>query len=245
MMGTPWYFLEANNITFLSILCYNTTVILGSMRSPPSMLPRVCVGPSSSPHQGRVNISWDPLPCHLQNVADINGYTIQYTHLSTGMTTQIYSFHEDVQCSQEVGSPYSCVVAESPIPSNQAYSFRVAVHNDYGHGSFSDPINVSLPESSRWSCTILLWQCMMFADFYLFTLIGLTCTNSSNAKYSVASASSTSITATHQKHNIMASLQYLQFSHRMKKWSHLNTSRYLWVTNWYFTICRRIKCHKY
>ena len=138
--------MEANNITFLSILCYNTTVILGSMRSPPlSQCFPECV--------------LDHTHHHIKAESTSPGTlfpAIQYTHLSTGMTTQIYSFHEDVQCSQEVGSPYSCVVAESPIPSNQAYSFRVVVHSDYGHGSFSDPINVSLPVSSRWSCTILL-----------------------------------------------------------------------------------------
>ena len=130
------------------ILMPNT---LESMKSPPSMLPRVCVGPSTSPHQGAVNISWDPLPCHLQNGADVNGYIIQYTPLSTSMTTRITSSRDDVNCSQEVGGPYSCVVNESSslISSYQSYSFQVAAQNNNGDGSFSDPINVSLPVSSR------------------------------------------------------------------------------------------------
>ena len=122
------------------------------MRSPPAILLRVCVGPSTSPqHQGKVNISWDPLPCHLQNGADITSYTIQYTRLSTGVATRITIFHRDVNCSQEVGDLYSCVVAELLIPSYQAYSIQVnvAAQNNYGEGSFSDPINVTLPVSSR------------------------------------------------------------------------------------------------
>ena len=130
------------------ILCKLNT--LGSMTSPPAVLPRVCVGPSISPqHQGRVNISWDPLPCHLQNGADITNYIIQYTRLSTGVATRITGFHSGVNCRQAVGGLYSCVVAESLIPSNQAYSIQVAAQNNYGEGIFSDPINVSLPVSSR------------------------------------------------------------------------------------------------
>ena len=134
---------------------------LGSMGFPPAIPSRVCVGPSISPqHQGRVNISWDPLPCHLQNGADItdNDYIIQYTCLSTGVTAVIHSFHSDVQCSQEVdGGPYSCVVAESRVPSNQAYSIQVAAQNNpYGEGSFSDPINVTLPVSSM--CYLIIYN---------------------------------------------------------------------------------------
>ena len=130
---------------------------LGSMRSSPAILPRVCVGPSTSPqHEGRVNISWDPLPCHLQNGADVTSYIIQYTRLSTGVVIKISSFHRDVNCRQEVGGLYSCVVTESLIPSNQAHSIQVAVVNRYGEGSFSDPINASLPVSSR--CYLKLWK---------------------------------------------------------------------------------------
>ena len=132
--------------------------VLGSMRSPPAILPRVCVGPSTSPqHQGRVNISWDLLPCHLQNGADVTSrdYIIHYTPKSTNVTRRIISFHSDVQCSQEVGGLYSCMVAESLIPSNQAYSIQVAAMNFFGEGSFSDPVNVTLPVSSR--CYLILW----------------------------------------------------------------------------------------
>ena len=131
------------------------------MRSAPSMLPRVCVGPSTSPHLGRVNISWDPLPCHLQNGDAITSYIIRYTHLSTGVVSQITSFHRSLQCSQEVGGLYSCVVTESLlISSNQSYNFQVSAQNNYGDGPFSDPINVSLPASSRCYAlrVALLWE---------------------------------------------------------------------------------------
>ena len=119
---------------------------IGSMSSPPSVLPRVCVGPG---YGGRVNISWHSLPCHLQNGADVynEDYIIQYTPLSTGTRVSISSVQGE--CSQDVDDHYSCLVAESLIPNNQSYSFQVAAQNSYGKGSFSDPINVSVPVSSR------------------------------------------------------------------------------------------------
>ena len=141
------------------ILLSFTLSSLGSVRSPPAILPRVCVGQSTSPQdQGRVNISWDPLPCHLQNGADVTSYIIQYTRLSTGVTIRISSFFSDVQCSQEVGDLYSCVVAESRIPSNQAHSIQVAAVNINGDGLFSNPVNISLPVSSRCYLLIKLWK---------------------------------------------------------------------------------------
>ena len=131
------------------------------MRSPPGKFPRVCVGPStSSQHQGRVNISWDPLPCHLQNRADVTSYTIQYTRLSTGVVTRISSSNRNVNCSQEVaiGGLHSCVVSESLIPSNQAYSIQVAAVNNNGEGLFSNPVIASVPVSSRCYLLIKLWK---------------------------------------------------------------------------------------
>ena len=142
------YFLEVyikNNYTQCSYR-EPMPIALGSEKSPPAMLPGVCIARSSLPqHQGRVNISWDPLPCHLQNGADVTSYIIRYTHLSTGVAARITSSHSAMNCSQEVGGLYSCVVAESLIPSDQAYSIQVAAVNSFGEG---DPINVSLPVSS-------------------------------------------------------------------------------------------------
>ena len=117
--------------------------------SPPPKLPRVCVGPSNLPEdmaQGRVNISWDPLSCHLQNGADISGYIIQYIQLSTGVTTSFSNHHISYLCGQESGGPYSCRVANSLFRANQMYSFQVAARNSRGDSSFSDPVSVeSIP----------------------------------------------------------------------------------------------------
>ena len=158
-------------------LRFYTQFIIGSERSPPAILPKVCVGPSTSPqHQGRVSISWDSLPCHLQNGADVTSYIIQYTRLSTGVVIKISSFHRDVNCRQEVGGLYSCVVAELLIPSNQAYSIQVAAQNRYGEGSFmiSDPINVSVPVFCR--CYLKNYGNSEFMVIY--SLSGMTCTYS-------------------------------------------------------------------
>ena len=115
------------------------------MRGPPSQLQRVCVGPTtSSQPPGRVNITWDPLPCHLQNGANISGYNIiiQYTDLSTpGLTVNISSSDTRLDCRQEPRGPYSCLANASLFTSGVAYSFQVAARNMYGIGPFSDPVN--------------------------------------------------------------------------------------------------------
>ena len=91
--------------------------------------------------QGRLNISWDPLPCHLQNGADISGYIIRYTQLSTGEASQISYLHTSFLCGQESDGPYTCRVAYTFFRSqNQTYAFQVAAQNIEGVGSFSDPI---------------------------------------------------------------------------------------------------------
>ena len=119
--------------------------------SPPPKLPRVCVGISTLPEDlamalGRFNISWDPLPCHLQNGADISGYIIQYTQLATGVALRISNRHASFLCGQESGGPYSCRVANSLFRLNQTYSFQVAARNNHGDGSFSDPVTTeSIP----------------------------------------------------------------------------------------------------
>ena len=124
---------------FLSIC--DDTFCVGSKRAPPSQLLRVCVGPPSSlAHRGRRNISWDPLPCHLQNGADIISYVIQYTRLSTGEAANISSFNPLLICRLESSEPYSCLVASSLFIPRVIYSFRVATQNVYGIGSFSNPV---------------------------------------------------------------------------------------------------------
>ena len=111
------------------------------MRALPSQLSRVCVGPSTSPqHGGRVNISWDPLPCHLQNGANISGYIIQYTSLTTGVPTSISSSDRRLECHRESGGPYSCVATATSFLLGETYSFQVAAQNIRGVGSFSNPV---------------------------------------------------------------------------------------------------------
>ena len=112
------------------------------------MLSRVCVGPSTLPEditQGRLNISWDPLPCHLQNGADIIAYTIQYTQLSTGVTATVSNHHTSFLCGQESGGPYTCRVAYKFFNRNQTYTFQIAARSNNGDGSFSDPITKFIP----------------------------------------------------------------------------------------------------
>ena len=89
------------------------------------------------------------LPCHLQNGANISGYTIQYTQLSTGVTITTSNHHPSFLCGQEFGGPYSCLVANSMFNTNQTYSFQVAARNNEGIGSFCDPITKSIPVTTH------------------------------------------------------------------------------------------------
>ena len=110
----------------------------------PSQLPRVCVGRPTSladQTQGRVNISWDPLPCHLQNGADVTVY-IRYTQLPEGGTNIIDSTDSKVECHQEPGGPYSCLAASSFFIPHVTYSFQVAAQNSSGVGSYSNSVIV-------------------------------------------------------------------------------------------------------
>ena len=110
----------------------------------PSQLPRVCVGPPTSPEdltQGKLNISWDPLPCHLQNGADVTVYSIWYTQLPDGGPNIIVSTDSRVECCQESGGPYSCLAASSFFIPRVTYSIHVAAQNSFGVGSFSNSVN--------------------------------------------------------------------------------------------------------
>ena len=115
-------------------------LVLGNMTGPPSQLSRMCVGPPTSTshrNQGRLNISWVPLPCHLQNGADVI-YIIQYTNLTNGVATNITRGRV---CSQVSGGPYSCLALMSWFISGVTYSFQVAAQDLFGiTGPFSDPV---------------------------------------------------------------------------------------------------------
>ena len=88
--GTISY--DHNNIYLsLSLTLINAPCSRFNELSTCSASQSVC-GPSRLlQHEGRVNISWDPLPRHLQNGADVTSYTIQYTPKSTGITAKISS----------------------------------------------------------------------------------------------------------------------------------------------------------
>ena len=121
----------------------------------------MCIGPPTSladRTQGRVNISWDPLPCHLQNGADVTDtdYIIQYTRLTTGVPRNIFVFDTGMDCLQESSGPYSCVVAAGlRFTPGVTYSFQVAAQNIYGVGSFSNPVNIAVhhPLGIHYTCT--------------------------------------------------------------------------------------------
>ena len=109
----------------------------------PSQLPRVCVGQPTSladQTQGKVNISWDPLPCHLQNGAHVTVYNIRYTELPAEKPTIIISTDSKVECRQEPGGPYSCLAASIFFIPHVTYSFQVAAQNSFGVGSFSNSV---------------------------------------------------------------------------------------------------------
>ena len=121
---------------------------LGSVKSMPSKLLRVCAGSDRSDEGqrgGRFNISWDPLPCHLQNGADITDYIIQYSPTSGrevhNITTTAGS--SVLTCGRESGGPYRCLIAGRFFNRFKTYTFQVAARNSNGVGSFSDPVNTT------------------------------------------------------------------------------------------------------
>ena len=110
------------------------------MNSSPSKLLRVCVGPTV---QNNLNISWDLLPCHLQNSADITDYVIQYNRTFGGEAQNIIisnSSDNRVTCAEVSGGRYGCLILETLFSSTSTHIFQVAAVNRYGVGPFSDPI---------------------------------------------------------------------------------------------------------
>ena len=120
------------------------------MGSPPSVLSTVCAGqPATGAAGGELNISWDLLPCHLQNGADITGYIIQYTQLSTGLANNISNTDSRVVCGpEESGDRYYCLLSSSFFINGQMYIFQVTAHNKFGFGNLSNPVT-RLPASSQ------------------------------------------------------------------------------------------------
>ena len=105
----------------------------------------MCFGPTTANKQ---NISWDLLPCHLQNGADITGYIIQYSPTSGGEAQNISSSDSRVNCGVESGGPYRCSLHSSLFTLGVSYSYQVAAVNSYGVGPFSGQVIGMIPNQS-------------------------------------------------------------------------------------------------
>ena len=97
------------------------------------------MGPRTS---NNLNISWDLLPCHLQNGADITGYIIQYGPTFGGEAQNVSRSDSQAYCGVESGGPYKCLFSDSVLDTTTgvSYTFQVAAVNRYGAGPFSDPV---------------------------------------------------------------------------------------------------------
>ena len=112
--------------------------------SAPSQIIRLCAGPEIPPsQQGRINVSWDLLLCHLMNGADIRGYIIEYSHTS-GDKRNVSTSDIQIRTPRhpEYDHRYSCSLSGSSrlLQHGVTYTFRVAAQNRYGVGPFSDPV---------------------------------------------------------------------------------------------------------
>ena len=92
----------------------------------------------------RLSISWDPLPCHLQNGADITDYFIQYNVTSTNEVKIISTSDDRLSCRQEPVGPYRCYFTSSLLLEDLFYTFQVAAVNGYGVGPFSSTVSATL-----------------------------------------------------------------------------------------------------
>ena len=149
----------------------------------PSQLPRVCVGPPTSPEvqtQGKLNISWDPLPCHLQNGDNIRDYIIRCTQLTGGEPKLIYtSTDSKVECHQEPGSPYSCLAASSFFVPHVTYIFQVAAQNTFGTGSFNTPVLITYSPQRKYSSYCITFAESMTVINRIYSLLDTNCSRTS------------------------------------------------------------------
>ena len=108
------------------------------MNSEPSKVPNVCAEVETMSTDQRLRISWDRLPCHLQNGANITHYIIRYSLTSGEEVGTIDNSGTDASCAYiSSGDSWQCsIVAEQ----NKMYTFQVAAHSNIGVGRFSDPV---------------------------------------------------------------------------------------------------------
>lgn len=136
---------------------------VGSSKSVPSKLLKVCARQVS----GRINITWEHLPCHLQNGASVTRHIIQYSHSeqetinitvparqSTELTVTDSNNNVIIRmdCSTEFGSQHliQCVSNPTIVIPGRVYIIQVAAVNMYGAGPFSDPIYVTVNTSKNY-----------------------------------------------------------------------------------------------
>ena len=75
-----------------------------------------------------------------------------YTRTSNGEALSVLSSDSRVQCGDESGGRYRCVLAPSLMSFGVSYIFEVAGRNRYGYGPFSDPVigRRALPGMKQW-----------------------------------------------------------------------------------------------
>ena len=124
------------------------TLIVGASTSAPSQISGVSVVESQSAESdAAVEISWNILPCLLQNGANVSDYIIRYSptlggDLAARNLTATNSFN--VICGAAAGGRYSCLLSRMLFHSVRSYSFQVAATNRYGVGRFSTPVYTTI-----------------------------------------------------------------------------------------------------
>ena len=129
--------------TYITLLS-TTTQNPGSMNSEPSKVPNVCAEVDRNDHLNReLRISWDHLPCHLQNGANIAHYIIHYSTTSGSDVETFLSndHHGSTHCSSS-GDGWQCFILPKFL--NEIYTFQVAAHSSNGVGQLSDPVYAML-----------------------------------------------------------------------------------------------------
>ena len=113
-------------------------------QSTPPQLSRVCLEPQP---YGQLNISWEILPCHLQNGADITYYVLQYNRTLDGYVQKLNTStrcnpYSGVRCGAGTGGRYTCSLSASTMfLGSLVYSLQVAAVNSYGEiGPFSNEL---------------------------------------------------------------------------------------------------------